>query len=180
VAQGEAVLAEFQPRREQWTRQRYQVAPPESLRCRPQLDREQSPSAGSYFLIGWMPRICYTVAWWTGGGSARGRWSEDATGAQQPACCRCWLISASLLSCRTRGCMACFWPLRPRCCWSACAPSSAAAFSSANIRRRYRQAVVADRGSRPCDNSRGAGWRGVVIRLNCTPGFVLLTTLPFI
>ena len=114
---------------------------------------------------GWMPRICYTVAWWTGGGSARGRWSEDATGAQQPACCRCWLISASLLSCRTRGCMACFWPLRPRCCWSACAPSSAAAFSSANIRRRYRQAVVADRGSRPCDNSRGAGWRGVVITL---------------
>ena len=28
----------FQPRREQWTRQRYQVAPPESLRSRPQLE----------------------------------------------------------------------------------------------------------------------------------------------
>ena len=28
----------FQPRREQWTRQRYQLAPPESLRSRPQLE----------------------------------------------------------------------------------------------------------------------------------------------
>ena len=30
----------FQPRREQWTRQRYQRAPPESLRSRPQLENE--------------------------------------------------------------------------------------------------------------------------------------------
>src|SRR5512146_163881 len=30
----------FQPRREQWTRQRYQVAPPESLRSRPQLENK--------------------------------------------------------------------------------------------------------------------------------------------
>ena len=28
----------FQPRREQWIRQRYQLAPPESLRSRPQLE----------------------------------------------------------------------------------------------------------------------------------------------
>src|SRR5512134_2076900 len=35
----------FQPRREQWTRQRYQVAPPESLRSRPQLENSASPAA---------------------------------------------------------------------------------------------------------------------------------------
>ena len=35
----------FQPRREQWTRQRYQLAPPESLRSRPQL--ENGHPAGS-------------------------------------------------------------------------------------------------------------------------------------
>ena len=31
----------FQPRREQWTRQRYQMAPPESLRRRPQLEADK-------------------------------------------------------------------------------------------------------------------------------------------
>ena len=30
----------FQPRREQWTRQRYQWAPPESLHSRPQLENK--------------------------------------------------------------------------------------------------------------------------------------------